>query len=125
MPQRAPLERLEVGRDPAGGPASGRRETHDERTAVAGAALDLAAYKTRPTDTNKDEAKAAIKALEAKIDQLEDRADNMPRGADRDALKRRVDALEDRKDELEKEFNKTRFNALVDDVQSEWNHLVH
>jgi len=91
---------------------------------TTGAALDLAAYKARPTDTNKEEAKAAINALEARIDELEDRADNMPRGADRDALKRRVDALEDRKDELENNFNKARFNALVDDVQGEWNKLV-
>lgn len=87
-----------------------------------GAALDLAAYKARPTDTNKEEAKAALKALDQKIDQLDDRADAMPRGADRDALKRRIKALEDRKDELKHEFNKARFNALVDDVQGEWNH---
>jgi len=91
----------------------------------AGAAIDLAAYKARPTDTNKDEAKAAIKALDQKIDELDDRADKMPRGADRDAAKRRVKALEDRKDELKHEFNKARFNALVDDVQGEWNQLVH
>jgi hypothetical protein len=90
-----------------------------------GAALDLAAYKARPTDTNKDEAKAALKALDLKIDQLEDRANAMPHGADRDALKRRVKALEDRKDELKHDFNKARFNALVDDVQGEWNQMVH
>ncbi len=87
----------------------------------AGAAMDLAAYKARPTDTNKEEAKAALKALDQKIDELDDRADRMPRGADRDALKRRIKALEDRKDDLKHEFNKARFNALVDDVQGEWN----
>ena len=92
---------------------------------TTGAAVDLAAYKARPTDTNKEEAKAALKALDAKIDELDARADNMPRGADRDALKLRVKALEDRKDELKHEFNKARFNALVDDVQGEWNDLVH
>jgi chromosome segregation ATPase len=91
----------------------------------AGAAMDLAAYKLRPTDTNKDEAKAALKALDAKIEALEDRADNMASGPDRDAAKRHVKALEDRKDELKHEFNKARFNALVDDVQTEWNDLVH
>jgi hypothetical protein len=89
--------------------------------ASAGATLDLTAYKMRPTDTNKDEAKAAIKALDARINELDDRADKMPRGADRDAAKRRVKALEDRKDELKGEFNKARFNALVDEVQAEWN----
>jgi chromosome segregation ATPase len=93
--------------------------------ATAGAALDLNAYKMRPTDTNKEEAKAAIKALDQKIEALEDRVDDMPRGADRDAAKRRVKALEDRKDELKHEFNKARFDALVDDVQGSWNDLVH
>lgn len=87
----------------------------------AGAAIDLNAYKMRPTDTNKEEAKAAIKALEQKIKALDDRADHMPRGADRDAAKRRVKALEDRKDELEHQFLKARFDALIDDVQNEWN----
>ncbi|MEJ1973651.1 MAG: hypothetical protein WDM96_14665 [Lacunisphaera sp.] len=90
-----------------------------------GAAIDLEAYKLRPTDTNKDEAKAALKALNQKIKQLDDQADNMPRGPDRDAAKRRVKALEDRKDDLKHEFNKARFDTLVDDVQGEWNKLIH
>lgn len=83
------------------------------------ASMDLAAYKLRPTDTNKEEAKAAINALEARIKALDDRADKMPRGADRDVAKRHVKALEDRKDELKGDFNKARFNALVDDVQGQ------
>lgn len=87
----------------------------------ASASMDLAAYKLRPTDTNKDEAKAAIKALDQRIDELEKRADKMPKGADRDIAKRRIKALEDRKDELQHQFNKARFDALIDDVQSEWN----
>ena len=93
--------------------------------ASAGASMDLAAYKMRPTDTNKEEAKAALKALEAKIDALEDKVDAMPRGADRDRAERRLKALEDRKDDLKGEFNKARFNALVDEVQNEWNDLVN
>ncbi len=87
--------------------------------------MDLAAYKMRPTDTNKAEAKAALDALDAKIDELDDRADHMADGPDRDAAKRKVKALEDRKDELQHQFNKARFNALVDDVQREWNDLIH
>ena len=92
---------------------------------TAGTAMDLAAYKLRPTDTNKEEAKAALKALNDRIEALDDRADKMPRGAERDAAKRRVKALEDRKDELKHEFNKARFDALVDSVQAEWNDLRH
>jgi len=91
----------------------------------AAAAMDLSAYKLRPTDTNKEEAKAALKALDARIKELDDRADKMPRGADRDAAKGQVKALEDRKDELKHEFNKARFDALVDDVQSQWNNVIH
>jgi hypothetical protein len=90
-----------------------------------GAALDLAAYKTRPTDTNKEEAKAGLNALEQRIKELDDRADRMPRGPDRDAAKRRVKALDDRKDELENQFLKARFDALIDDVQNEWNDFRH
>ena len=85
------------------------------------ATMDLAAYKLRPTDTNKDEAKAALKALDRKIEELEDRANKMPHGPDRDAAKRHVKELEDRKDQLKHEFNKARFDALVDDVRSAWN----
>ena len=93
--------------------------------ATAGASMDLAAYKARPTDANKDEMKAAIKAMEKRIDELDDRADKMPRGADRDAAKRRVKALEERKDKIEREFTKAHFDALIDDVQAEWNDIRH
>ncbi len=93
--------------------------------ATAGTEMDLAAYKLRPTDTNKAEAKAALKALDQRIDELDDRADQMPRGADREAAKRRVKALEDQKDDLKHDFNKARFDALVDSVQAEWNDLRH
>jgi hypothetical protein len=103
--------------------AAGDRAYAD--TQAAAAAMDLSAYKLRPTDTNKEEAKAALKALDARIDQLDDRVDRMPRGPERDAAKQRVKALEDRKDELKHEFNKARFDALVDDVQRGWTDLVH
>lgn len=122
-------------RDPAEKAADDIQDaTHDAKEAAkkagdntyayarsTGAALDLAAYKARPTDTNKEEAKAGIKALEQRIKELDDRADKLPRGPERDAAKRRVKALEDRKDELENQFLKARFDALIDDVQNEWN----
>jgi chromosome segregation ATPase len=99
------------------------RDAHDSTYAYAnsvGASTDIAAYKMRPTDTNKEEAKAALKALDRRIDELDDRADRMDRGPARDALKRRIKELEDRKDDLKHEFNKARFDALVDDVQDAW-----
>ncbi len=83
------------------------------------AAMDLDSYKNRPLDTDKDAARAALNALEETIDELDDRVDDMPKGVARDAAEKRVDALEDRKDELEDNFNRTAFNALVDDVQAE------
>jgi chromosome segregation ATPase len=94
-------------------------------TASGAAALDLESYKRRATDTDQNEAKAALKALDQRIDALKDKVDNMPKGADRDIAKRRAKALEDRKDQLEKDFNKERFNALVDEVQAEWNNPRH
>ena len=103
--------------------AAGDRAYAD--TQAAAAAMDLSAYKLRPTDTNKEEAKAALKALDARIDQLDDHVDRMPRGPERDAAKERVKALEDRKDQLKHEFNKARFDALVDDVQRSWNDVIH
>lgn len=111
-------------KDAADKTADGMKRTGDSAYAYgrsAGATMDIAAYKLRPTDTNKEEAKAALKALDQKIDELDDRADAMPKGPDRDAAKRRVKALEDRKDELKHDFNKARFDALVDDVKSAWN----
>lgn len=92
---------------------------------TTGAAADITIYKLRPTDTNKEEAKAALKALEDKIDEMEDRIDALPAGAEREAAKRRLDALEDRKDALEREFNKARFDALIDDVKGTWHDLFN
>jgi hypothetical protein len=91
--------------------------------ANAATAIDLNAYKHRPTDTDRNEAKNALAALDHRIDELADRADNMPKGADRDIAKRRIKALEDRKDELKSDFNKDRFNALVDEVEGELKHF--
>ncbi len=122
--RRAGNDVADASRDAARDANRAMKRTGDNvhaHVGAAGASLDLAAYKARPTDTNKEEAKAAIKALEQKIDELDDRADKMPRGAERDAAKRRVKALEDRKDHIEDEFNKARFDALIDDVQKEWN----
>ncbi len=87
------------------------------------AALDLDSYKDRPLDTDKNAAREALKALERRIDELDDRVDNMPRGVARDAADDRIDALEDRLDDLEDNFDKARFNALVDDVQAEMKSL--
>lgn len=93
------------------------------RASSSAASIELGAYKLRPTDTNREEAKAGLKALEQKIDELDDRADRMPRGADRDLAQRRVKALEERKDQLEREFNKVHFDTMIDDVHSEWTNL--
>jgi hypothetical protein len=87
------------------------------------AALDLDDYKNRPLDTDKNAARQALRALEMRIDELDDYVDNLPRGVTRDDAERRVEALEDRLDDLEDNFDKSRFNALVDDVQAETKNL--
>jgi chromosome segregation ATPase len=122
--KRAGDEAADVARDAQREVKKAGDSTYAYASSTA-ASMDLAAYKLRPTDTNKEEMKAAIKALEKRIDELDDRADKMPRGADRDAAKRRAKALEDRKDEIEKQFHKARFDALIDDVQNEWNDIRH
>ncbi len=99
------------------------RDAKDSTYAYAnsvGASTDIAAYKMRPTDTNKDEAKAAIKALSKRIDELHERAEKLPRGPERDAMKAKAKEFEHRKDQLKHEFNKAQFDALVDDVQACW-----
>ncbi len=93
-------------------------------TAVATSA-DIAAYKMNPTDANKAEVKASLDSLDKEIDLLQDRADALPKGADRDAVKLRVKALKDRRGELASDFRKARYDALKADVKAEWNKLVH
>ena len=93
------------------------------QAATVGAATDIADYKLRPTDTNKEEARAALKALNQRIALLGDRAKLLPAGPEREAAKSRVKALEARKDALEQEFNKARLDALIDDVKQEWQEL--
>lgn len=98
--------------------------TYAELTA-AGVATDIAVYKLRPTDTNKAEAKAGLDALEQQIDDLERRVALMPITAERTMAKQRLLALETRRDELRRDFNKARFDALIDDVKSAWTDLVN
>ncbi len=92
---------------------------------AADAATDIAVYKLRPTDTNREEAKAGLDALEKTIDDLEKRVALMPLTPDRTLAKQRLLALETRRDELRRDFNKARFDALIDDVKSAWTDLVN
>lgn len=92
----------------------------------ANAALaNIAVYQANPSPENKAEVKAALKALEAEIDRLEDHAEAMPEGEQRTILERRIEAIEDRKDDLESDFTKARWDALIADLKREWNELIH
>lgn len=91
---------------------------------TAEAATDIAVYKLRPTDTNKAEAEAGLEAVERTIDDLTKRVAAMPVNVERTTAKQRLLALEARRDELRRDFNKARFDALIDDVKSAWNDLV-
>lgn len=92
---------------------------------TADAATDIAIYKLRPTDTNKEEAKAGLKALEVNIDSLSARIDRLPDSEERTSAQQRLRILKERRAELQKEFNKARFDALIDDVKHAWNESVH
>ena len=83
---------------------------------------DLSYYKSRPTDSSKAESKAALNAVEKEIDRLKEHCKSMPKGEERKAAEIRIKSLEKRLDQLEDNFNKSYFDALVDDVNNEWNH---
>jgi len=88
---------------------------------TAEAATDIAIYKLRPTDTNKEEAKAGLKALEANIDALAAHIDRLPASEERTSAQQRLKILRERRAELQSDFNKARFDALIDDVKRAWN----
>lgn len=91
---------------------------------AAAAASHLALYRLNPSSENKAEVKAALDALDDEIDRLDDYADTLPKGPERDALRKRVNALEAREDELESGFNRARWDALVSDLKSEWDRIA-
>lgn len=116
-------------KDAAHNTAQAAREMKaDARAAVNPAAVatsaDLAAYKLNPTDENKADVKASLATLDAEIDRLEARVDNLPKGDERDATKLRVKALKDRRSELSSDFRKARYEALKADVKAEWKKLT-
>lgn len=92
---------------------------------TAEAATDIAIYKLRPTDTNKEEAKAGLKALEENIAVLSARIDHVPDTEARTAAQARLKILQERRAELQRDFNKARFDALIDDVKHAWSEFVH
>lgn len=94
--------------------------------AAAGAstASDRPVYRLNPAVDNKAEVKAALDALHAEIELLEDRAEAMPKGAKRTALEKRVDDLEKRHAELKRDFTKARWDATLAEVKREWNQLT-
>ena len=49
----------------------------------------------------------------------------MPVAEERTVAKQRLLALETRRDELRRDFNKARFDALIDDVKQAWTDLVN
>lgn len=85
---------------------------------------DIAAYKVNPSDENKADVKASLATLDAEIDRLEARVDNLPKGNERDSTKLRVKALKDRRSELASNFRKARYDALKADISSEWNKIT-
>lgn len=88
------------------------------------ALADITLYRLNPSPENKEEVKAALKALDAEIDRLEDYADTLPKGDARKTLEKRIKALEKREGALKRDFTKARWDALVGDVKNEWHQVV-
>lgn len=117
---------LADAKDSVVGPRPGAADTAATATNphATAAASHLALYRLNPSPENKAEVKAALDALDDEIDRLEDYADDLPKGPERDALRKRVKALEAREDELESNFNRARWDAVVSDLKSEWDRIA-
>ncbi len=88
-------------------------------------AAKIADYRAEATDINKAEVKASLEHLDTDIDLLAAKIDALTEPMRKEELKQRLKALKDRRSELNREFRKARYDALVADVKSEWNELVH
>jgi hypothetical protein len=95
-------------------------------SAAADATADkIADYRVDSSDLNKAEVKASLAKLDADIDLLDAKIDAINDPVRKDELKLRLKSLKERRSELNSQFRKARYDALVDDVKSEWNKLVH
>lgn len=120
-----------------------KRTAHDVKAKVSGPEVDSAAaaqaaanpeanaasaqvglYRMHPSPENKAEVKAALEALDAEIDRLEDHAATLPEGENRRGLEKRIKALENRENALQRDFTKARWDALVRDVKTEWDQAL-
>lgn len=93
--------------------------------AAGQAASKIGDYRAEATDTNKAEAKAALKRLDADIDLLEAKIDALPDPMRKKELSMRLKLLKERRKELGSEFRKASYDALVADVRAEWNQLTN
>lgn len=95
-------------------------------SASASAASEkIVEYRANSTDINKAEVKASLDKLDADIDLLEAKIDQVSDHARKDELKMRLKGLKERRSELGSDFRKARYDALVADVKGEWNKLIH
>ena len=92
---------------------------------ASAASAQLGLYRMDPSPENKAEVQAALAALDAEIDRLEEHAGALPPGENRRALEKRIKALEKRENALQRDFTKARWDALVRDVKTEWDQALH
>lgn len=103
--------------------ANDAAETVEDRS--ANAADRIAGYRTENSDLNKAEVKAALARLDVDIQLLESRISAISDPQRRAELNDRLRNYKARRDELNKDFRQARFEALVDEVKSEWDKLVN
>ena len=77
-----------------------------------------------PIEEKKLDAKASLSLLDAHIATLEDRCEKLPPGPERDATQLRVKSFKERRGELAGDFRQSRFDALMEDVKTEWKKIV-
>jgi hypothetical protein len=76
-------------------------------------------YRAHDTEMNKAEVKAALAAIDAELNHLDELADAAPTPEEKTDARARYAALKDRRDELKREFTRARYEAFKADLKAE------
>jgi hypothetical protein len=98
--------------------------TKPAENAADSASSKLDRYRNENTDLNKAEVKAALERLDSDLKLLSAKIDVISEPARKQELTQRLKALKERRSELNREFRKARYDALVADVQAEWDQIT-
>ena len=81
---------------------------------------DRSTAKDQRSEAHSLDAKESLSLLDAHLDTLAERCENLANDRERDAALRRVKALRERRGELAVDFRPARFAKLLNEVKTEW-----